>query len=185
MAVFFVSDTHFGHRNILKYDNSPFETIEERDKKIIKNWNERVEDRDVVYVLGDVSFLSAEKTKEVLQSLKGEKRLIIGNHDKVVLNNSSVSSEFSEIKPYAEISEENKKIVLCHYPILTYNGHFYGAVHLYGHVHATMEYTLIKRFQEEMESEQCRKLSMFNVGVMLPYMDYGPRTLKEILASNG
>lgn len=174
---------HFGHKNILKYDGSPFSSIEERDKAIITNWNARVSDRDIVYILGDVSFSGADRTKEILKGLNGEKHLITGNHDAGILASPSLSSEFAEIVPYKETSLEHYRLVLCHYPILMYNGHFRGAIHLYGHVHRTAEYDLIKRFQRELEDEQCRKLSMFNVGVMIPYMDYGPRTLKEILAS--
>ena len=63
---FFISDLHFGHNNILKYENRPFKNVEEMDKALIRNWNAVVGKNDEVYVLGDVRYferLSASRCK--------------------------------------------------------------------------------------------------------------------------
>lgn len=76
--IWVISDTHFGHSNIIKYCNRPFKSSEEMDDVLIKNWNNVVKDGDIVYHLGDVYM---GKAPQFLRNLKGRKRLILGNHD--------------------------------------------------------------------------------------------------------
>ncbi len=78
---FFISDTHFSHENILKFEPHyrPFDTIEEHDQELIKRWNSVVRPNDIVYHLGDVVF--GQKNLFKLGFLNGDKRLIMGNHD--------------------------------------------------------------------------------------------------------
>lgn len=79
--IWVISDTHFGHDNIIKYCERPFQDSKEMDERIVQNWNSVVKDGDIVYHLGDVYF--GERGRSVLLSerLKGRKRLILGNHD--------------------------------------------------------------------------------------------------------
>lgn len=83
---YYIADTHFGHDNIRRLSNRPFETIEEMDRTIIDNWNSRVTDNDDVYILGDFSYKS-EDSVLYLKKVKGRKHLIIGNHDEKLLKN--------------------------------------------------------------------------------------------------
>ena len=76
-----ISDMHFGHGNIIKYENRPFSSAEQMDQHITENWNATVKPDDMIFVLGDVSFYPKEKTAEIIQSLHGRKYLIMGNHD--------------------------------------------------------------------------------------------------------
>lgn len=78
---YLISDMHFGHGNIIKYENRPFADATEMDAVMIKNWNSIVRTDDLVYVLGDVSFYPKEKTHEIMKQLNGHKLLILGNHD--------------------------------------------------------------------------------------------------------
>ena len=80
--IWFTSDTHFGHGNVIRYCNRPFKDKYEMDRTIIENWNSVVKPNDTVHHLGDVSFYSATKTTEIIQRLHGKKILIRGNHDK-------------------------------------------------------------------------------------------------------
>lgn len=85
---FFISDTHFFHNNILKFkrkDGSPvrpFDTIDAMHEAIVENWNSRVGTSDYVYHLGDVTFQYDKPFRELMFSLNGRKRLILGNHDR-------------------------------------------------------------------------------------------------------
>lgn len=89
--------------------------------------------------------------------------------------------EFAKITEYLEVNDNFRNIVLCHYPIPCFKNHYYGWYHLYGHVHNSFEYQMMehdKYLMQELYGKQCQ---MFNVGAMMPYMDYTPRTLDEIL----
>lgn len=182
MAQYFIADTHFGHKNILKFDNRNFETIEEHDNTLIKNWNNTVGADDDVFILGDISWHNVTKTIEIVKSLNGIKHLIVGNHDKKLLKDKEFRSLFVEITDYKELSlPDGKGIVLCHYPIPCFNRHRYGWYHLYGHVHNTPEWDIMERIKYEIRTSSGKPCLMFNVGVMLDYMRYSPKTLDEIL----
>lgn len=140
MNTFFVSDTHFSHRNILKYcPNRQFQTIEEHDEHIIAEWNKRVTDEDLVFHLGDVVFAHEDRAESILNRLNGSIVLIKGNHDKRILKSERFRARFLDIKDYLEIrlrsSKDQVKAVLFHYPIESWNGAYHGNYHFYGHQH--------------------------------------------------
>lgn len=78
--IFFVSDTHFGHANIIKFANRPFANVQEMDEALLANWNETVGVGDLVYHLGDVYFGDGWKS---FDRVHGTVELIMGNHDHV------------------------------------------------------------------------------------------------------
>jgi len=182
---YFIADLHFGHQNALSFDNRPFKTIEEHDSTLITNWNNTVGLDDDIYVLGDISWHSTTKTISIFKQLNGRKHLIIGNHDHKLLKNRELQQEFVEIASYKELDIGNGNIcVLSHYPIPCFNRHYYGAYHLYGHVHISFEWNMMKRIKYEMEELYIKPCNMYNVGCMVDYMDYKPRILEEIIAMN-
>lgn len=181
----FIADLHFQHTNALSFDNRPFKTIEEHDAELIRRWNNAVDIDDDVYVLGDISWANPTKTEEIFNQLNGNKHLIIGNHDRKLLKTKTVRELFVEIVDYKEIQlEDGEGIVLSHYPIPCFNHHYYGWYHLYGHVHSGFEWNMMKRVKYEMETLYDKPCKMFNVGCMISYMDYTPRTLNEIINAN-
>ena len=178
---FFISDLHFGHKNILSFDNRPFSSIEKHDKFLINSWNNKVGIDDDVWVLGDISWHNPTKTIEIFNQLNGIKHLCKGNHDSKLLKNRQVQNLFVEICDYKEIQIENGVgIVICHYPIPCYNNHFYGWYHLYGHVHSSFEWNMTERNRYEMTELYNKTCKMYNVGCMMPYMNFEPKTLTEI-----
>lgn len=180
----FISDLHFGHKNILAFDNRQFKDIETHDKALISNWNNAVGNDDDVWILGDISWYNASKTIEIFNQLNGIKHLCIGNHDNKLLKNKGVQNLFAEICNYKElIVDGDKGVVLCHYPITCYNRHFYGWYHLYGHVHSSFEWNMMERNKYEMTVLYDKECRMYNVGCMMPYMNYTPKTLQEIEAA--
>ena len=79
--IFLIGDTHFMHRNIIKYCNRPFKDVEDMNEQLIKNWNSVVGKNDTVYVVGDFALCGKQKIIEIGQRLNGRKRLVLGNHD--------------------------------------------------------------------------------------------------------
>ena len=75
------ADQHFGHANVIKYENRPFSSVEEMDEFMIAKWNARVKKKSMVFHLGDFSFYPKDKTAEILSRLHGDKIIVLGNHD--------------------------------------------------------------------------------------------------------
>lgn len=181
---FFTSDLHFGHENCLAFDNRSFSSIEENDQVLINNWNDVVSCEDHVYVLGDISWHNSTKTIEIFKQLNGAKTLIRGNHDSKVLKNPKMREQFIEIVDYKEITfDDGRGLVLCHYPILAFKNHYYNWTHFYGHVHNTWEYDLIERARHESVEISGKPCNMINVGCMMPWMNYTPKTFTEIMST--
>ena len=81
--IYYIADMHFGHTNVLRFDNRPFSDTAQMDDTLIQNWNERVATDDTVYVLGDAFWKNEENSIRIIQQLNGHKHLIQGNHDRV------------------------------------------------------------------------------------------------------
>ena len=178
---FYISDLHFGHKNIIRYDNRPFKTIEEMDNTLITNWNKAVSKEDCVWILGDISWYDDEKTSEIFRQLNGTKILVKGNHDNIK-RYSDLAKCFTNVQDYAEYYLDKKnKVIMSHYPILFWNGQFRDAVHLYGHVHNSHQWNICENWLEELRQLQDIPMRMYNVGCMMPWMGYTPRTLDEII----
>lgn len=167
----------------MAYDNRPFSTIEENDNAIINNWNEVVNIDDDVYILGDLSYHNVTETTKIINQLNGNKHLVVGNHDQKFLRNKLFRDAFVEICDYKELDIENgKKLILCHYPIPTFNGQFRGNYHFYGHVHNTEQWNMIEYFKRMQEEKRgVGTCNMINVGCMMPYINYCPKTFTEIV----
>jgi calcineurin-like phosphoesterase family protein len=129
--IYFTSDTHFGHHNIIKYCDRPFEDVDHMNEELVKRWNAVVSPDDEVYHLGDFCMGKKSRPKMWLPRLNGTIHLIRGNHDPDV-------EGFASVRNYHELKWNKKKIVLFHYPIRSWNGMHKGSWHLFGHVHGGM-----------------------------------------------
>lgn len=196
---FFIADCHFFHENMnSKMDKRGFESAEAMNEYMIGKWNRKVRSQDEVVVLGDLSWGDAAQTNELLKRLHGRLYLIEGNHDLYLKNREFHRERFEWIKPYAELHDNKRKVVLCHYPIMCYNGQYRRddkgrprSYMLYGHVHDTFDQRLIERFQELMKNSVNEQASgdkqnipcnMINCFCM--YSDYEPLTLDEWIQRN-
>jgi calcineurin-like phosphoesterase family protein len=131
---YFTSDTHFNHVNCIKFDNRPFENIEDMNESIIKNWNKVVSPEDEVYHLGDVAFGRGDECLNILNSLNGKIYLVKGNHEKTALNGAF--NRFEWVKDYYELKYEGHLFILCHYPFASWrNSHYNKSINLHGHCH--------------------------------------------------
>lgn len=136
MNIWWTSDTHFGHANILKYDQRPFATIEEHDAELVRRWNTVVDPGDLVYHLGDFSWHN--KTVDVdglLEQLHGTKFLIQGNHDHTVVRKAK---GWAKVTPYHEIKIGLQVICMFHYRMTIWNQAHRGAWALHGHSHGSL-----------------------------------------------
>lgn len=185
---YFISDLHIGHANAIKYDGRPFSDINEMNNAIIKNWNSRVQDNDTVYILGDFIWGKEPEWQDVVRLLSGNKVLIRGNHDPRQFSNAT-KQMFQEITNLKEIKDSGKHVVMCHYPIPFFRAGFSDSSYmLYGHVHRTKEYEYIKELRKSVQANSSGygtpSGNFINVGAMMPYMNYTPRTLEEIIAGD-
>lgn len=130
---YYIADTHFGHENILKMCNRPFNSIEEMNETLINAWNDRVTGNDTVFILGDM-FFRCQNPEVILKQLKGKKRLIIGNHDASWMNKVDLTRYFVSVDHYLEISDGERGITLMHYPLLAWK-HKLRTYMIHGHIH--------------------------------------------------
>ena len=140
--VWFTSDLHFWHKNICKYCDRPYESLEEMHEAIIANWNSVVQDDDDVFLLGDMGFCSYAKLKTLITRLKGRIHLIQGNHDedKVVYKLYDYDNIYSVnklLQVTVEGDEEcpNQELTLCHFPMIDWYNKERGAWMIHGHQH--------------------------------------------------
>lgn len=171
--IFFISDTHLGHKKIIEYEDRPFKTVEEMDCKMIENWNNKVSKGDSVYILGDFALADKDYVVSLLDKLNGQKFLIKGNHDRVV-KEKEVAEKFAWIKDYYVLKYNKRKFVLFHYPIQVWDCQHHGSVHIYGHVHSNKEnhHPLLEMLK-----------NAYNVGADVN--DFTPIEITEILKKLG
>lgn len=129
---YYIADIHFGHENVLKFDNRPFSSV---DEILITQWNAVVKDTDDVYIIGDFIYRSKKPAVWYLKQLKGRKHLIQGNHDHQLLKDEKVVNEFISVDKMTYVKDGNHMIVLCHFPIAEWNKYWRGSWHIYGHIH--------------------------------------------------
>lgn len=135
--IWFTSDTHFGHENIIRFCNRPFDNIEEMNKTLIQNWNAVVKPDDIVFHLGDFAFGGSAIWNTTLDQLNGDIILIQGNHDRKNLRQGFVK-KFLGVYSQLQILVEGQSIYLNHYPFLCYGGVYRSNPiwQLFGHVHS-------------------------------------------------
>lgn len=169
--IYFTADTHFYHGNVLQYEHRPFQTVEEMDESLIQNWNAKVSPDDDIYILGDFTLKGPTLANSLLERLQGRKYLIRGNHDGFADRESFRRDAFVWVRDYFELSWQGRCFVLCHYPLLSWNGMHRGAFHLHGHQHNKPQYNRLNR------DDGLRRL---DVGVDAQGMS--PVSAEEILA---
>lgn len=173
---YYIGDLHFGHKNVLKHDERPFETVEEMDDALIKNWNSIVTNEDDVYIVGDFLYGSHHIGRDAywyLQQLKGKKHLIIGNHDNKLIKDINAKRYLESIEHIAYVKDDERDVYICHYPMAEWNGFFRGSYHVYGHIHNNLNesYYFMKKYDRAL-----------NAGCMIN--NFIPVTLDQLIINN-
>lgn len=145
MAHWFTADTHFGHANIIRYCNRPFESVEAMDDALIDAINRLVAPSDTLYHLGDFSFRSRDHRAYRERIRCRTIHLILGNHDPHSADGDvdpSFAALFASVHALRRIrlpiAGMRRPIVLCHYAMRVWDASHHGSWHLFGHSHGTL-----------------------------------------------
>lgn len=134
--VHFTADTHFRHKFMADLRGFGRENLDRHDEVLVENWNSVVGPRDTVYFLGDFTFAKATESPGIFKRLNGRhKHLIRGNHDP----HHVVNLGWSSVNDLLRTSFDGQSIVMCHYPMLTWQNAHHGAWHLHGHSHGNLQ----------------------------------------------
>jgi calcineurin-like phosphoesterase family protein len=126
MTVWFTSDLHLGHANIIEYCGRPFADVDTMNAALIERWNAVVQPDDTVWVLGDMVLGRSNATLPLVGMLHGRKLLLAGNHDRCWLGHGSKADEWTErylAAGFAEVHQEQMTLTIgshrveaCHFP---------------------------------------------------------------------
>lgn len=175
-------------------DQRGFASCDEMHEYIIHRWNARVRPGDEVVILGDVSMGRGKATSDILARLHGKLSLIVGNHDTYLNDRRFDLSRLEWVRPYAELHDNKRKVILSHYPVFCYNGQYRRdkegnprTYMLYGHVHDTRDEILVDQFVHQTRKTlyqgpgdevpgtiPCQMINCFCM-----FSDYTPLTLDE------
>lgn len=135
--IWFTSDTHFGHANVLKFSERPWDDIDDMNYALIENINACVEPSDELYILGDFSFkLTVQQAYELRKLIRCKKiHLVHGNHDKD-WRQPEVANAFIVEPPIKVLKVDGVKIVMSHYPMADWQSMGHGSWHIHGHIHS-------------------------------------------------
>ena len=135
-SVWFTTDFHLGHKNIIRYCNRLLDTVEEMNRTIVERLNTLVKTNDILYFLGDFCIGPKARAVQLRREIRWKKIFAVpGNHDK---DTRKLTQEFSWLDNLAEVSINGQRIVLCHYAMRVWNHSSHGAWHLYGHPHGRL-----------------------------------------------
>ncbi len=136
MSVFFIADTHFGHTNIIEYENRPFQSVKDMNEHMIRSWNGQVNHQDKVFFLGDFGIGDKEYLSQIVVRLKGRKHMIMGNHDKGRTVKWWLDAGFHEVSEFPIIYKDF--YMLSHEPLYVNRNMPYA--NIFGHVHSNPAY---------------------------------------------
>lgn len=178
--IFFTSDQHFHHSNILKFCKRPFENADEMNSTMIENWNNKVPSDGLVYHLGDFCWGGYQQWEKVRNQLNGKIVLIKGNHDIKNLT-PTAHNLFEHVAFQMRIEIEKRRIWLNHFPLMCYSGTYRDINglewNLFGHVH-------LSNVKERNTGKDCNRCfdmllpTQYDVGV--DFNDFTPISWYEV-----
>lgn len=147
--IWFTSDLHFFHDRVLEFHSKRKEIfgkdIQSAKEAMITLWNSRVSKNDTVYILGDLAFGGVEDKRKLFIRLNGNKVLILGNHDKVPNKLKSYFNHITQIKNLKfkksvyNFLHRDLEIIMCHFPMLTWEHKEKGSIMVHGHCHGKVD----------------------------------------------
>lgn len=147
MSIWFTADPHYHHGNIIDYCSRPFSSADEMDATMIRMWNARVKPLDTVYLLGDVTFGGKKVVRELFRQLNGWIRVVPGGHDhnwnkkKEVYYSASATVDILPDLCTVKVAPKTN-VVLCHYPLESWDGAYYDVPHFHAHSHGNSRFVV-------------------------------------------
>ena len=175
--IYFTSDLHLGHKNIVDLCKRPFADVDAMDAVLIDNWNRKVKKNDIVYLTGDVVW-DKKKVAYYMEQLSGKKILVAGNHDSTWIKREECKKYFEEIVLYLEVHLNGHPITMCHYPMLEWRSSREESKRklgylIHGHIH--------NRIADEYR-QLFLQFNALNAGVDVN--DFAPVTFDELVENN-
>ena len=175
--IYFTSDLHLGHKNIVDLCKRPFANVDAMDAVLIDNWNRKVKKNDIVYLTGDVVW-DKKKVAYYMEQLSGKKILVAGNHDSTWIKREECKKYFEEIVLYLEVHLNGHPITMCHYPMLEWRSSREESKRklgylIHGHIH--------NRIADEYR-QLFLQFNALNAGVDVN--DFAPVTFDELVENN-
>jgi len=174
--VFLTADTHFGHINLTQAGKTPskarpFQDAAEMEEELVRRWNSVVGPRDSVYHLGDVVWGRGRNLEryDVLNRLNGKIHLIRGNHDRDIWQYQHRTPRFESIQDLVTIKYCKRKVVLCHYPLESWDCSLHGSAHFHGHTHGSLPPDL-NRLRQDVGVD-CWDFTPVHIEALLTIMD--------------
>lgn len=174
--MYFISDTHFFHDKIRTLANRPFSSMEEMNEMMVINWNSVIGANDIVYHLGDFAYgtWKGGDVKSLFSRLNGRKILIRGNHD----HSETLQLPWENVYHMHTVKYNGSKIVLCHYPMIEWDGSFHGSYHFHGHTHQVSPLNILNDTVFDGRFKNFAK-NWRNVSVEV--IDYTPMHIDELI----
>ena len=186
MKNFFISDLHFGHEAILKFDNRPWSSVKEMEEGLIDNWNSVVSPEDHVYDLGDFCWQKTPEYVRILKCLNGNKHICPGNHG--VGLSKELSKVIVDYKEYYDFTDSTTgyRVICSHYPMLFYRHDSDPNVFmLCGHLHKTKEWDIMKNYVKQIRQNYVQypdnRGQIIPVEACKPWMNYTPQTMEYLV----
>lgn len=192
---YFISDTHFGHTNIIKYCDRPYKDTTQMDIDIIQKWNSVVGKNDTVWHLGDFAFFSKkdhERIYKLIQKLNGNINLLLGNHDRHISDNIQFWMDLGFKKVWDSPFLFMNDYILSHEPVISKNGidltYHPKLKNIHGHIHNSFE-KYQKLSVEDQKKWDLRNLEFGHIAditkhsfnVSIEVIDYKPIAFETII----
>jgi len=163
MTIWITSDTHFGHDNIINYENRPFRSAKEMDESLVARWNSVVKPEDVVFHLGDFGMAPKEKMIAIFKQLNGKITLVRGNHEPPL--SAILDIGFHSVANEIRLQYKHWEFHMTHIPQadLMYDEMRTNMINLHGHIHGK------------------KRASCNRINVSCDAWDYTPQTLDDLM----
>lgn len=167
----FTSDLHLGHEGIIEFCERPYKNTADMDDALITHINAVVSEHDQVYHLGDFTMeANYDIVRKYFEALKGRWHFYVGNHDdEAHLNRLALDypGRVLSVRRLHRIKVKDQGIVMCHYPLATWDKIYHGTWHLFGHLHGNYEHPSMAAMDVGIDTNNMELYSFKDIAMIL------------------